>query len=351
MSFIVAIFFVAFLLLILPACPPPNGNGTPTPTPGPTASPTITPTPTPNLFSTQGPLSAVGNIFHDRFNNDVVLLGAIICCEDAKQNGWPFVTDEILDKYQQNKINFTHVRIGPNTPNSEGPEFCAYKNLGNNKVDLNQWDENFWGKLRTMIYHSQQRGIYVEISLIDAWVLERQELTPWAKSNNTNGIDSGNCQILSSSPKPIHEAWLKKVAKETGEFDNVLYEIGNETFDCDSKISEAWEKGVATIMRDELLKQGFGLRPIGTNSHKSSIENANYIDYVNKHQKTVPTPLSKPTMVNEYDSAFIASIGPTGFDKLMREAFVKGVSFHLWRGDMNKQSFESSMLKIKEFKK
>lgn len=293
---------------------------------------------------TRGPLKVSGNKFLDRDGKPVFLLGATICCEDAKNLGWPFIHASILETFNDVKANYVHIRTGPFT-NSEGPEFVAYK-VVNGKVDLNQWDPNFWGKLRTIIYQASLQGVYVEVDLIDAWVLERAELTPWSKNNNIQGVDVGNCDILAQAPGAVHEKWIRKIAAETGEFDNVLYQVGNETFDCNGKVKDHWEHGVAVIMRDELTKNDYAIKPIGTNSHKSGIEDAEWIDYINKHSKEVPSVRAKPVMVNEYDSAFISNIGPSGFDRLIRLAGSKGISYHLWKGDLSNEDFNKYLLKI-----
>ncbi|MCC6276813.1 MAG: hypothetical protein IT289_02730 [Oligoflexia bacterium] len=332
------------------SAPRPSPSGFPTPysptPPPPSPSPTSTPLP-PGL--TQGPLRVQGRQFVDKTGTPVYLTGAIICCELAKENGWPFISIEALEKIANHKANFTHVRLGPNTPDSEGPEFVAYLNVGNNKVDLYQWNPDFWIRLRQILQRARELGIYVEISLIDAWVLERPDIHAWAAQNNINGIDEGNCDMMRAHPRGIHEAWIRKIAQETGEFDNVMYEIGNETFDCGGTVTPEWELGIARIMRDELQKRGFGLRPIGTNSHESSIEDHFEIDYINRHVQKVLSGGSKPMLVNEYNGDFIANLTADQFLSHLREAYSKGTVFHLWRGDLGENKWNKFLIKLRDF--
>jgi hypothetical protein len=129
----------------------------------------------------------------------------------------------------------------------------------------------------------------------------------------------------------------------------VIYQVGNETFDCNGKVTPVWELGLVRIARDQLSKNGFGLRLFGTNSHLSSIEDHYEMDFVNRHDQSVQSKHSKPYMVNEYNEDFIVNLGANGFAQYLRDAYNKGTYFHLWRGALNNSQWNSYLLKLKEF--
>src|SRR3990170_1210927 len=49
----------------------------------------------------------------------VRLLGAIVCCENAKANGWPLVNLDVLGLFASESLNYTHCRLGPFTAAGE----------------------------------------------------------------------------------------------------------------------------------------------------------------------------------------------------------------------------------------
>jgi hypothetical protein len=214
------------------------------------------------------PLAAEGARF------SVELRGAVICCEEAKPNGWPLVTRKALRQMARAGANWTHVRLGPYPPSAEGEEFAAYAPGGS-------WNAAFWNRLRGLLAEATRLGVYVEIDVIDAWAFEH--------GRSAFGED---CSVLAGAPRPHHLKWIRKVAAETGGFPNVIYQVGNETFDCDT--TPAWELGVRDALRAAL---GGPTRLIGTNSHDPELEAQ--FDYVARHVDEAQAPEGRPLIVNE----------------------------------------------------
>jgi hypothetical protein len=258
---------------------------------------------------------------------------------DTSEHGWPLISQATLETLASYGVNYTHIRLGPFTDEEGSEQFLAYAYSDGGKVDLNSWNFAFWQQVRSILSKAESLGIYVEVDLIDAWVLERPHISPWTHTNNVNGVNEGHCDILTRAPGPVQEKFLRKAVAETGEFPNVIYQIGNETFDCRGVITSQYEFGVADIVRDELEVQGFGNRLIGTNSHKKSIECSRKIDYVIRHSDTVPSLIcGKPLQVNEtgYDTAFL-------FKELHEAAVSTGVYWHLWRGNLSSDELNSAL--------
>ena len=298
--------------------------------------------------ATNGPLQRYSKnpvYFADNDDNPVWLTGMSVCCNDHTGNGWPWINSDMLDKLAAHGGNWVHIRIGPFTDAIEnGSSRAAYKKVGGT-YDLNQWNESMWDGLRDVLSHARGKGIYIEVDLVDAWILERPgTYVPWHGSNNSNGVDAGDCQVTKAAPKEVHKKYLRKIARETADFDNVIYQVGNETFDCGGS-SLAWEEGAIGTVEDELESLGKGARLFSTNSHKAEVEQSDYVDYINVHGGG-PDELKydKPTGNNEY-----GNLSPDAYTGTLWDKFIHGCFFHYWVGSNGSSERETTLDRIKIF--
>ena len=188
-------------------------------------------------------------------------------------------------------------------------------------------------------------------------------------------------------PPIVVEGFIRKVVRETAEFENVLYQDGNESF----KVfwhggSREWHLGIAKIVRDELSLMGLS-RPIGTNSHDPVVgetvlravlngtrpthfwvadpsmpkpsewayeQSPTYqhpttyaFDYVSIHNdgRAVQVHYNKPTQVNEYPN-----LTPEYYEVELYRAAQLGTMFHYWRGGNNDTQFLDTLARIKRFR-
>ena len=298
--------------------------------------------------ATNGPLQRYSEnpmYFADKDDTPVWLTGMSVCCPDDERNGWPWISNGAIDKLAAHGGNWAHIRLGPfmNTAAYLAP-YAPYKKSGD-KYDLNEWNDQMWTDLRSLLAHAQEEGVYIEVDLIDAWILERSgDWVPWHSSNNINGVDAAGCGVTKTAPRETHKKYLRKIAKETGDFDNVIYQVGNETFDCGGS-SVAWEDGVIKTVEDELESLGKGARLFSTNSHKAEVEQSGYVDYVNVHGGG-PDGIhhGKPTGNNEY-----ANLSPDGFTGNLWNKFIDGCFFHYWVGSNGSSDRETTYDRIKHF--
>ena len=291
-----------------------------------------------------GPLRTDGSRFVDETEQEVRLLGAIVCCEEAKENGWPLVTLEALDLFAAHRLNYTHCRLGPFTVAGEGrANDVGYVTTPDGRVDLEQLYEPFWGRGRTIAQHAQQRGIYVEFDLVDRWVRQHGAsdlpfVDPWSAHNNIQGLEAGGLGIFRSAPKEIHERWIRKAVSELGEFESTLFQVGNEGF---KRFSAAWEVGVYDIVKDELRVQGLSDRLVATNTHDPELEGR--LDYVTRHSREAQAAGPKPIIVNEYS--------PLASDEVIRQvrrARGFGTAFMYWRGDHNRSEWLRTLGELRD---
>ncbi len=303
-----------------------------------------------------GPLAVLGTDFIDSRNRGIQLAGAVLCCsnddENGKDRGWPFVDIDLLKEMADHKANYAHIRLGPFA--REGTEFMAYATK-NGVADLSKWNPRFWRRARNIVSAAQKLGIYVEVDLIDAWILERPPLTPWYKDNNQNGVGDheGTCEIMEHGPNTLHKKWLSKIVNELGSFPNVIYQIGNETFDCNlgnykgtryprAEVQPAWELGIVRFVRSQGGHKG---QLLGTNSHRAEIENHSEIDYIVKHMNKLPPKGPKPVMINEYFGA----MSPSEIRSKLDGAYERGVTFHIWRGPMLERHYQDALDELMDF--
>jgi hypothetical protein len=270
-----------------------------------------------------------GNRFVDQRGEVVTLLGAIICCEDAKRNGWPQVSLETLDLFAANSLNYTHCRLGPFTVAGEDdPIHVGYLTAPDGRADLDQFHAPFWTRVRAIAARARQHRIYVEFDLVDRWVRQHGEtdlpqVDPWSARNNVQGVEVGGLGIFERAPAPIHERWIRKAVAELGEFENVLFQVGNEGF---KRFSVAWEVGVYQMVKDELGRRGFPDRLVATNTHDPDLESR--LDYITRHDQAAPRAGAKPILVTEYPP-----LPPDEVLRQVRRGRRFGTMFMYWRGD------------------
>lgn len=294
----------------------------------------------PPIPSTMTPLRVVGNKFHDGAGLKK-LLGYIVCCNDentpevdeALELGWPLVNVKALDQMKAHLLNYTDCRLGPSIDNTvfkdgnglpigERPGMDGYLLVGDGaarKYDLDQWNPVFWERVRKVCSDSEARGVYVCFSIDDSWVLHHEH-GPFTAARNIQGYEGGSLAVVKHAPDARHEAWIRKVVRETCAFPNVLYLDGNESFKGQPSLD--WLHGIRDIARDEM---GLSVRPFGSNSDRTDA-----VDFLVSHHGTVPPVGSIPHLDTEYQpSPTIARILSNA-----KEAWDTGsASFHYWAGE------------------
>jgi hypothetical protein len=262
------------------------------------------------------------------------------CSDDAKLKGWPWFDASIADKLVSKNLNWAHMRMGPHE--TEGTNFDSYIRV-NGKSDLTQFNEAYFTRAKALVEMAQSKGVYVEVDVIDGWAL-RHAVTPWTKANNVQNVEYGGCTSTANS---YQLAYARKVVRATGYSDNVIFQVGNETFQC----STVWEKSIADAIHSELTNMGSLKRLLGVNAQKSTSENVTWNEIINLHDQatTVPSILfNKPTGNNEY----VIGISPDKYTEFLWRSFTEGTFFHYWRGDpaVSDPDYETSLTRAKYFK-
>src|SRR6266511_2882660 len=152
--------------------PSPTAQPSPTPTP-PAPSPTPHPTPSP---AAPGPLVAHEDGSWTRDGQPFAFLQAIVCCKGypdadprdlAKAQNWPLTSTEYVQWISFHKQTATHVRTWMNPKDERGALFSPFNVLPDLRVDLNDWNPQFWTYLDNLLAFAEQRGVVVEVDVFD----------------------------------------------------------------------------------------------------------------------------------------------------------------------------------------
>ena len=239
--------------------------------------------------------------------------GAISCCGGGY--GWPLFDEPWVDYVATKKATFLHARLGPFlTTTANGETDWAATGGGyvesNGKADLSQFNAKFWTRVRALIAYARARGLGVEIDVADGWAIKHcvwadiPGYSAWDGAFNVQAQDdcstAGNAAVAAGS---VHDHWIRKVVLETGSFENVVYEDGNE-IGLVPGYAAAWTTSMQAIIRDEEAKDGYGHHLFGTNSGDAAAMQSAEVEYLEFHQ-TAPLAASscfgKPCLVNEYN--------------------------------------------------
>jgi len=217
--------------------------------------------------------------FTDRSGSVVYLTGSHTCevFQDNPADGSAeFDFDKFLLFLQENNHNFLRLwiwespgrsaveplseRFSPMPYLQTGPGFTLD---GCPKYDLTQFNPEFFTRLRNRVEAAYQSGIYVGIQLFQGYsVAEKADTTggnpwhahPYHKSNNINGIDGDpdnddngyeTHTLRVSEITALQEAYVKKVIETVGDFENVLFEISNESHGA----SMEWQNHMAELIK------------------------------------------------------------------------------------------------------
>ncbi|MBX3234810.1 MAG: hypothetical protein KF814_01545 [Nitrospiraceae bacterium] len=118
---------------------------------------------------------------------------------------------------------------------------------GKLRFDLDQPNPAFYTRLSRRVAEAERRGLYVAVMLFQGWSIERKDPKrhddPWAmhpfhRANNVNGVDGdrdrdGEGKETHTTGDPAllarQVAFARRVVDAVNAYDNVLYEIANES--------------------------------------------------------------------------------------------------------------------------
>lgn len=103
---------------------------------------------------------------------------------------------------------------------------------GGYRFDLDQWNPEYFARLKDFIAKAYERDIIVEVCFFNSQYSHRWPRSPLYYENNINGV--GNCDFTDAQtlkyPDLVQREsdYVRKITQEVNEFDNVILEICDE---------------------------------------------------------------------------------------------------------------------------
>lgn len=135
---------------------------------------------------------------------------------------------------------------------------------GKLKFDVSQMNPVFFDRLAARVQEAGQHGIYVAVMLFQGWGIERKspdrpenpwEFHPFHRANNINGIDGDpdgdgegteTHELMGAAVTEWQERFVRHVVDAVNRFDNVVYEIANES----TSTSVPWQEHLVAVIHD-----------------------------------------------------------------------------------------------------
>ena len=141
-------------------------------------------------------------------------------------------------------------RTGPGNANDGKPKF-----------DLTKFNLAFFDRLRAVCAAARERGVFLQLTLFDAWMIKHPHLWrlhAYHRDNNVNSVDGdprhtgtgtdgeqGFCSLGNPKVLEAQKAFVRKVVDAVNEFDNVLFEIANENY-----YNAEWERHLCEFIHE-----------------------------------------------------------------------------------------------------
>ncbi len=133
-------------------------------------------------------------------------------------------------------------------------ETSGYAN-GGNKFDLDQWDQEYFARLRDFVENAEKRNIVVELALFCPFYSDEQwDLSPMKSTNNISGVGAkGRTDVYTMDKSGelllVQDNLVRKIVQELRDYSNVIYEICNEPYF--GGVTMDWQHHITTLIRNE----------------------------------------------------------------------------------------------------
>jgi hypothetical protein len=133
---------------------------------------------------------------------------------------------------------------------------------GNPKFNLEEFNPEYFDRLRARVSAAGDRGIYVSVMLFQGWSIETKRMSkknPWLghpfhRANNVNGVDGDPNRddegfeahtLQVAEVTALQESYVRKVVATLNDLDNVLWEISNESHSA----SKEWQYHMINFLK------------------------------------------------------------------------------------------------------
>ena len=142
------------------------------------------------------------------------------------------------------------LRVGPGLAND-----------GRAKYDLTQLNSLYFDRVAAFCAAARQRGIYLHLVLIDAWIFRVPSLWKfhmYNQANNVNGVDGdpkrtgvstdpeqGSCSLGNTQVLEAEKNYVRRLVDTVNDFDNIMFEVANENY-----YNLRWEMAMAEFVHE-----------------------------------------------------------------------------------------------------
>ncbi len=120
-------------------------------------------------------------------------------------------------------------------------------NLGGNKFDLDQWNPEYFARLKDFVFKAGERGVVVEICFFNAQYSDTWPISPLYYENNIQGVGKCVYQDAQTLKHPDvvkrEDDYVRKITQEVNSFDNVILEMCDEAPDIGNPPTPLAEAG------------------------------------------------------------------------------------------------------------
>ena len=213
--------------------------------------------------------------------------------------------------YREVPGNFS---IASNTLAPAPGRFIAPWRQHDGKFDLEQWDQEYFERLKDFVAQADSRGVVVELVLFCPLYEDSMwKVSPMNAVNNVNGIGSvPKADVLALKDTrltTVQDAMVRKIVTELNGFDNLYYEICNEPYF--GGVTLEWQHHIAqTIAQTEsALKKKHLIEQNWANGSKAITNPDPLVSAFNFHYSRPPESVAMNRKLN-------VAIGnnETGFD-------------------------------------
>jgi len=244
-----------------------------------------------------------------------------------------------LDKLKESGGNYMRMTMVSVFPKTRIQGMHPFVRRSDGKFDLNQLNPDFWDHVKVLLEEAQKREMIVQVELWDKWEFynNNYDKTYWNPKNNSNYSSSATGLETSLPEKPYKKspaffnayrdsnktvvlkyqrAFIQKLLEVAKPFNNVIYEIGNESSEP-QEWNDYWAKYIksnagknvyVTDQRDDYSPDGnithvlnhpalydfIDVSQIGMGHITTDYHQKHYNDFINVRNKILASGIKRP---------------------------------------------------------
>ncbi len=254
--------------------------------------------------------------------------------------------ETLLQYNAQNRINYVrYFPFSARMMDTEGDRrWILFARVAGEKVDLGQWNEENWARIRRHLDFMRDHGMIAHISIFEGcipWKVHpfnprlnvNTDLGDVDRDGDGNGYEQGEFFDVEALTDPTvtapqkalkryQERYVTRLLAETSRFPNVMYEIGNELPNPGAKWVQYWVKFIRDRCENMITYNGKeGLTDPGFDGATDHVHRESNVRRPFGGNRLV----EKTFVVSSSDGGEITNIGSDGGRRCLWKAFTAGL--------------------------